>query len=196
MTSPTILKIDSSARLTASVSRDLTTQITDRFPNANIISRDVAATPLPQIDEGFVTVTKGTAAEELSERQREMLSLSDTLIDELRQADIVVIGLPVYNFGLPASLKAWVDLVARAGETFNYTEAGPVGLLAGKRVIIAMASGGTEANSAIDFATPYLRHVLGFMGMTEVELVHADRLAFDAEGTIRAAKEQVADLAA
>ncbi|NDR59384.1 FMN-dependent NADH-azoreductase [Aliiruegeria sabulilitoris] len=196
MTAPTILKIDSSARLTASVSRDLTTQITEKFDGARIIARDLATAPLPQIDEGFVTVTKGATEDEVSEAQREMLALSNTLIDELRQADVIVIGLPVYNFGLPASLKAWIDLVARAGETFKYSEAGPEGLLTGKRVIIAMASGGTEANSAIDFATPYLRHVLGFMGMTDVELVRADRLAFDVEGTIKAAKEQVATLAA
>ncbi|SDJ60899.1 FMN-dependent NADH-azoreductase [Aliiruegeria lutimaris] len=196
MTAPTILKIDSSARLTASISRDLTTQITEKFDGAKIIARDLATAPLPQIDEGFVTVTKGATEAEVSETQREMLALSNTLIDELRQADVIVIGLPVYNFGLPASLKAWIDLVVRAGETFKYSEAGPEGLLTGKRVIIAMASGGTEANSAIDFATPYLRHVLGFMGMTDVELVRADRLAFDVEGTLKSAKEQVATLAA
>ena len=122
--------------------------------------------------------------------------IPDRLIDELKAADTIVIGLPVYNFGVPSGLKAWIDLVARAGATFRYTEAGPEGLLAGKRAIVAMASGGTEAGSAIDFATPYLRHVLGFIGITEVELVRADRLAFDAEGTLKAAQQQVAGLAA
>lgn len=196
MSSKTVLRIDSSARLTNSVSRDLVTAIVDKFENAKVITRDLAANPLPQIDEGFVTITKDTPADELSDNQRHMLALSGELIDELKAADTIVIGLPVYNFGVPAALKAWIDLIARAGVTFNYTEAGPVGALTGKRVIIAMASGGTEANSAIDYATPYLKHVLGFLGMSDVELVHADRLAFDAEGTIKSAQDQVAALAA
>lgn len=192
----TVLRIDASARRTGSISRDLTDAIVAKLNDTKVITRDLAAEPLPQIDEGFVTVTKDTVSEDLSHGQRDILALSDRLIDEIRAADTIVIGLPVYNFGLPAALKAWVDLVARAGVTFNYTENGPVGTLTGKRVIIAMASGGTEADSAIDFATPYLRHVLGFMGMTDVELVHADKLAFDAEATIKSAQEQVAALAA
>ena len=196
MTSHTVLRIDASARLTGSVSRDLTAAITDKFAGSTVIIRDLARDPLPQIDEGFVTITKDAAREELSQGQRDMLALSDTLIGELKAADTIVIGLPVYNFGLPAALKAWVDLVARAGVTFTYTENGPQGLLNGKRVIIAMASGGTEANSAIDYATPYLRHVLGFMGLTDIELVHADKLAIDPEGTLKSAGEQVAALAA
>lgn len=196
MTSQTILKIDSSARLANSVSRELTDAIATRFAGATVISRDLAREPLPQVDEGFVTLTKGAAPETLSQGQRDMIALSDRLVAELKAADVIIIGLPVYNFGLPAALKAWVDLVARAGVTFRYTEDGPVGLLTGKRVIIAMASGGTEADSSIDFATPYLRHVLGFMGMTDVELVRADRLAFDAQGTIESAHQQVSGLAA
>ncbi len=196
MTDHTLLRIDSSARLENSISRDLVDEIANKFADATVITRDLARDPLPQIDEGFVTITKGAAAEDLSQSQRDMLALSDTLIDELKAADTIVIGLPVYNFGVPSGLKAWIDLVARAGVTFSYTEQGPKGMLTGKRVIIAMASGGTEANSAIDFATPYLRHVLGFMGLTEVELVHADRLAIDAEATVASARAQVAALAA
>ncbi|RYH08768.1 FMN-dependent NADH-azoreductase [Tropicimonas sp. IMCC6043] len=196
MTSPTLLKIDSSARLTDSVSRELTNAIVDKFNGATVITRDLAREPLPQVDEGFVTITKGSAPETLSQGQRDMIALSDTLVAELKAADVIVIGLPVYNFGLPAALKAWIDLIARAGVTFNYTQDGPVGLLTGKRVIIAMASGGTEAGSAIDYATPYLRHVLGFMGMTDIELIRADKLAFDAAGTMASAQEQVARIAA
>lgn len=191
-----ILRIDTSARRAGSVSRDLTDAIVAKFAGAQVATRDLAAAPLPQINEGFVTVTKDSDQESLSDAQRQMLALSDELIAELRAADTIVIGLPVYNFGVPSGLKAWIDLVARAGETFRYTEAGPEGLLKGKRAIVAMASGGTEAGSAIDFATPYLRHVLGFMGITNVELVHADRLAFDAEATLKAAQDQVAGLAA
>ncbi|SFC50622.1 FMN-dependent NADH-azoreductase [Tropicimonas isoalkanivorans] len=196
MTTNTILRIDTSARRANSVSRTLTDAIVARFPEASVTTRDLAAAPLPHINEGFVTVTKGSAQDTLSDTQRDMIALSDALIEELRAADTIVIGLPVYNFAVPSGLKAWIDLVARAGETFRYSEAGPEGLLKGKRAIIAMASGGTEAGSEIDFATPYLRHVLGFIGITDIELVKADRLAFDPEGTMKAAQEQVATLAA
>ncbi|WP_116132393.1 FMN-dependent NADH-azoreductase [Tropicimonas sp. IMCC34043] len=196
MTATTILRIDASARKVGSISRQLTDEIVARFDGAKVITRDLADTPLPQVNESFVTVTKGSAEAEMSEAQRKIVGLSDHLVTELQAADVIVIGLPVYNFGVPSALKAWIDLVARAGVTFHYTENGPVGLLTGKRVIVAMASGGTELDSPMDFATPYLRHVLGFMGLTEVEVVHADRLAFDAEGTLKSAKDQIASLAA
>lgn len=192
----TLLRIDASARRTGSVSRELTDAIVSKLAAETVITRDLAADPLPQLDEGFVTLTKGADAGTLTGAQQDMLALSDQLIGELRRADTVVIGVPVYNFGVPAALKAWIDLVARAGETFRYTAAGPEGLLTGKRVILAVASGGTEAGSPIDFATPYMRHVLGFMGLTEVDLVTADRLALDAEATLAAAQRQVAALAA
>lgn len=196
MTTRTILRVDSSARLTNSISRQLTDAIVGKFASARVITRDLARDPLPQIDEGFVSVTKYTAPDSLTADQQRMIALSDTLIDEVKAADVIVIGLPVYNFGVPSALKAWVDLIARAGQTFQYTESGPEGLLTGKRVIIAMASAGTGAGSEVDFATPYLRFVLGFMGITDVELVHADRLIFGADATIKAAFAQVEALAA
>ena len=111
-------------------------------------------------------------------------------------ADTIVIGTPIYNFSVPSTLKAWIDLVARVGVTFNYTETGPVGLLEGKRAIIAVASGGTQAGSDIDFATTYLRHVLGFIGITDVELVAADQLSMDEEGSMQRAKSAIEALAA
>ena len=107
-----------------------------------------------------------------------------------------MIGAPIYNFSVPAGLKAWIDLVARVGLTFAYTEEGPAGLLEGKRAIIAVASGGTEAGSAIDFASGYLRHMLGFMGITEVEIVAADTLAIDEGAALAKAKSQIEALAA
>lgn len=196
MTSTNILRVDTSARKAGSISRQLSDEIVARFEGADVITRDLAATPLPQLSEGFVNLTKGYKEVELTDDQRALLALSDQLIAELKAADVIVIGLPVYNFGVPAALKAWIDLVARAGVTFRYTEKGPEGLLTGKRAVLAMASGGTQLDSAIDFATPYLRQVLGFMGVTDVEVVNADRLAFDAEGTLKAAKEKIANLAA
>lgn len=172
----TLLHIDASARREGSVTRDLTARIVDRFPRAAVIRRDLAENPVPQITEDWVTANF-TPAEERTPDQHWTLAQSDALVAELEQADTLVIGLPVYNFGLPAALKAWIDQVARAGVTFRYTANGPEGLLTGKRAIIAMASGGTEAESAIDFATPYLRHMLAFLGITDVTVVAADRMA-------------------
>jgi len=184
-----ILRIDASARREGSVSRDLADKIIAKFDNATVTTRDLAG-GLPLIDETWVGANF-TPAEERSDAQKETLALSDTLIDEIKAADTLVIGLPIYNFGVPAALKAWIDQVARAGVTFKYSEYGPKGLLEGKRAIVAVASGGTEAGSDIDFATGYIRHVLGFIGIHDVELVTADRLMVDAEATLKAANAQV-----
>jgi FMN-dependent NADH-azoreductase len=188
-----ILRIDASARREGSVSRDLADRIVARFPGATVIARDLAP-GLPLIDETWVGANFTPAAER-SPEQHAVLALSDKLIAELQAADTLVIGLPIYNFGVPATLKAWVDQVARAGVTFRYTETGPQGLLTGKRAIVAVASGGTEAGSEIDFATGYIRHVLGFIGITDVAFVTADRLMLDAEGTLRSAHDQIEALA-
>ena len=102
-----------------------------------------------------------------------------------------MIATPLYNFGVPAALKAWVDLVARVGVTFKYTEKGPVGLLENKRAIIVFASGGTQAGSAIDFATPYLKHVLGFIGITDVDVIAADQLGASADEKLVAAGDAI-----
>ena len=190
-----ILRIDTSARLQGSVSRELTDRITDRYQSAaeaSVTTRDLA-TGLPQIDESWVEANF-TPADKRSADQRDRLQLSDALVAEMQAADVIVIGTPIYNFSVPAALKAWIDLVARAGVTFQYSESGPKGLLGGKRAIIAVASGGTEVGSEIDFATGYLSHVLGFLGITDVVFIKADRLAVDAEGTIKAAQDAVETL--
>ncbi|WP_306046856.1 FMN-dependent NADH-azoreductase [Nioella sp. MMSF_3534] len=184
-----ILRIDASARRDGSVSRDLSDRIIARFPEATVTTRDLAR-GLPLIDETWVGANFTPEADR-SPEQRETLALSDELIAELKDADTLVIGLPIYNFGVPATLKAWVDLVARAGVTFRYSEAGPEGLMTGKRAIVAVASGGTEAGSEIDFATGYIRHVLGFIGITDVTFVTADRLALDVDATLNAAHSQI-----
>jgi len=189
-----ILRIDASARRTGSVSRDLADRVIARLGDATVTNRDLA-TPLPLIDEAWVSANFTPADQRTAEHQA-TLALSDDLIAEIRAADTIVIGLPIYNFGVPAALKAWIDMVARAGVTFQYTETGPKGLLEGKRAIVAVASGGTEAGSDIDFATGYIRHVLGFIGITDVDFVTADRLMIDAEGTIAKAHGQIAALAA
>ena len=190
----TVLHIDASARTENSVTRKLSGQIVDRLAADTIIRRDLAS-PLPQLSEDWITANL-TPAEDRDPVQRDILALSDQLIDEIQRADTLVIGLPVYNFSIPASLKAWIDLIARAGVTFRYTEDGPRGLLSGKRAIIALASGGTPVGSNIDFASGYLRHVLGFIGIKDVEIIAADRLAIDPEATLSAAEAEVEKLAA
>ena len=185
-----ILRIDGSARREGSVSRDLLDRITARFgTDTSVVTRDLA-NALPLINEEWVGANF-TPADARTDAQNTALELSDSLIGEIKAADVLVIGLPVYNFGVPAALKAWIDQISRAGVTFQYTENGPEGLLTGKRAIVAMASGGTQMGSEIDFATGYLRFILGFIGITDVEFVNADRLAMDAEGSISDALAKV-----
>jgi FMN-dependent NADH-azoreductase len=165
----TVLHIDASARSHNSTSRGLSARIVKDLAADSIIRRDLAS-PLPQITEDWVAANF-TAADQRTAPQQDALALSDRLVDELEAADTIVIGLPVYNFSIPASLKAWIDLIARAGRSFEYTASGPRGLLSGKRAIIAFASGGTELGSEYDFATGYLRHIMGFVGITDVEFI-------------------------
>lgn len=186
----TILRIDASARKTGSISRDLVDRIVAKASTARVITRDLADTPVPQINEDWIGANF-TPADTRTDAQTETLALSDTLVAELMDADTIVIGLPIYNFGVPSALKAWIDMVARAGVTFRYSEAGPEGLLTGKRAILAVASGGTKSGSEMDFATGYIRHVLGFMGITDVTVVAADQLMIDADATMKAANEQL-----
>ena len=179
----TILQIDASARRQGSVTRDLTARIVAEHPAARVITRDLADGPVPQITEDWVAANF-TPADSRTGAQRQALALSDALVAELKAADTLVIGLPVYNFALPAALKAWIDQVARAGLTFNYTAEGPQGLLKGKRAIVAMASGGTGAGSPIDFATPYIRHILSFLGITDVTVIAADGMNIEPEASL------------
>jgi len=190
---PTLLRIDSSARTQGSVTRDLTARITNGYAGAKVIHRDLAQTPVPQITESWVTANF-TPPEDRTAPQAETLAFSDELLAELEAADTIVIGLPVYNFAPPAALKAWVDNVARVGRSFRYTADGPEGLLTGKRAILAMASGGTAQGSEIDFASTYMRHILGFIGITDVTVIAADQMALDAEASLARAQDQIAQL--
>lgn len=189
----TVLHIDASARRRDSVTRELSARIVAQHEQAHVITRDLAENPLPHINEDWVTANF-TPHEARSDAQRATLAQSDALVNELEAADAIVIGLPIYNFGVPAALKAWIDLVARAGRTFRYTENGPEGLLGGKQAIIAVASGGTEVGSDIDFATPYIRHALGFLGITDIAVVAADQMAIDSEASLAKASTQIEDL--
>lgn len=190
----TVLRIDSSARTQGSVSRDLTGQILKQLAPTQVINRDLGQ-PVPQLTEAWVNANFTPEADR-TDAQRAELALSDSLVSELIAADTLVIGLPIYNFSLPASLKAWIDQVARAGVTFTYSADGPQGLLTGKRAIIALASGGTKAQSEIDFATDYMIHVLGFLGITDVSIVAADQMAIAPQETLERAHQTIAQIAA
>lgn len=189
----TLLHIDASARLAGSTTRDLTGRIAEKL-GGTVIRRDLT-NALPHIDETWINANF-TPADQRSDAQNAALALSDILIDEIKEADVLVIGVPVYNFGVPAALKAWVDLIARAGVTFAYTENGPKGLLEGKRAVIALASGGTEIGSDIDFASGYLRHIMGFIGITDVQIIAADRVMADADKALDKANAGIEALAA
>ncbi|EJS4060834.1 FMN-dependent NADH-azoreductase [Vibrio parahaemolyticus] len=136
--------------------------------------RDLAANPLPVLD--FAVATALRATEDLSQEQQSVVDLSDTLIEEVKAADTLVIAAPMYNFTIPTQLKNWIDLIARAGVTFKYTENGVRGLIEGKKAIVVTTRGGIHKDSPTDNVTPYLRTVLGFVGITDVEFVYAEAL--------------------
>lgn len=191
ISTPSILRIDASGRYEGSNSRALADHLIGNLraenPNAEIVNRDVAQ-GLPFVSEDWITANF-TPEEKRNAKQKNVLAQSDLLVGELQAADIIVIGTPIYNFGIPATLKAWIDMVARAGKTFQYTENGPVGLLEGKKAYLVFASGGTEIGSDIDFASGYLKHVLGFLGIHEVEIFAADQLMMHGDEKVIATKE-------
>lgn len=192
-----ILHLDSAITGDASVSRQLTADIvsrlTDANPEATVTYRDLNE-GVPAIDtDWFVGVRVGT--ENPTPEQKAHLDASNAYLKEVQDADVLVIGLPIYNFTLTAQLKNWLDQIARAGVSFRYTAEGPEGLLTGKRAYIAYAAAGTPIGSEIDFASDYIRHMLGFLGITDVTFVPADGLAMDREAGLaraRAALEKIA----
>jgi len=171
-----ILHINSSGRYQDSLTRHtsgiIVKQLNDKHSGSSIISRDLAL-GLPFVNEQWIAANF-TAADERTESQNDKLSLSNELINELQTAKHIVIGAPIYNFGIPAALKAWIDLVARVGLTFNYTESGPVGLLKNKKAYIVVASGGVAIGSELDFATNHLKHLMGFLGIKDVNIIDAN----------------------
>ncbi len=173
-----ILHIAASPNVTDSKSRQAAAIAIAKM-TGTVTTRDLAQNPLPQITQDW-NAARLVPFEDRSPGHHAALSLSDTLIAEVRDADIIVIGMPMYNFGVPAALKAWIDLICRPKVTFAYTPNGVRGLLHGKSAVIVAASGGTRVDDPQDFATPHLRHVLGFIGITEVTtLLAKDIIAAD-----------------
>jgi len=187
------LVIQSSGRKTGSTTRsvtaDLLTRLNAALPQLSVTQRDLND-GIAFVDDAWIDAN-ATPPEDRTGQQAAALSFSDTLVEELEHHDLIIIAAPIYNFGVPASLKAWIDQVARARRTFQYTANGPVGLLKDKRAIIVTASGGTPVDSPIDFATAYLRHVLGFIGITNVSLVAADAQMIDADAARARAEDDI-----
>jgi FMN-dependent NADH-azoreductase len=185
-----ILRIDSSARHDGSASRELATRLIERLgPDTDVKVRDLAA-GVPLLSESTLTAMWTPEADRTADQQ-EQLSVADTFIAELMDADSIVIGLPIYNFGPPAAMKAWADLVARAGTTFRYTETGPEGLVANKPVYVIVASGGVPIGSHMDLSSTWLTTFLGFIGLTDVTVIAADQLNVDPEVALANARERV-----
>ncbi|MBT8092389.1 MAG: NAD(P)H-dependent oxidoreductase [Gammaproteobacteria bacterium] len=191
-----ILHVSASGRGSASISRqlsrDLIAALEDRHGSVEVVHRDVAR-GMPFVDEAWIEANF-TPEESRTEEQQATLAHSNALVAELQAADILVLGTPIYNFSIPASLKAWVDMIARARLTFRYTDTGPEGLLKGKKAFIVVASGGVAVGSPVDFATPYLKHILSFVGITDVEVIAAEKLNSQAEEAMDAARMRIAEV--
>lgn len=197
-----LLIINSSPR-SNSVSRRLTRHFADEWktkhPDARIIERDLAAATLPFVTESWIQASYTPPAERTPEQNR-ALELSDALIEELIAADVIVLGVPMHNFSIPASLKAWFDLVVRAGKTFSYGDKGPKGLLAAEKQVLAIVSRGGAYNdgstASSDFQVPYLRHMLRFVGLENVTVIDADKQAFGVDMAQQSVDQAVQKLSA
>jgi FMN-dependent NADH-azoreductase len=198
-----LLILDSAATGDQSVSHRLTDALVEKLGSRDadfeIVRRDIGADPIPHLHAGTVAAIRTGEAQ--TDAEREALALSDALVAELAAADILVIGAPMYNFGIPSTLKAWFDHVLRARVTFRYTAIGPEGLMTGKRAIVVESRAGFYSDgplAALDSQEPHLRTLLGFIGITDVTFVRAEKLAFGPEAaaaSLAGANEQLEELA-
>ena len=193
-----ILFIQSSPRGSESYSQKVAQSIVDdlkrRHPDATVAVRNLAQDPPPHVGEAFVGGLS-IRPEQRTKEQTAAFTLSDALIDELAAADIVVLAVPMHNFSPPSTLKAWVDHVVRAGRTFAFSDRGPEGLLKGKRAILVLARGGVYSEGPakpLDFQEPYLRAILGFIGITDIEVVRVEGVAVSAIGAEKAVASAMA----
>jgi FMN-dependent NADH-azoreductase len=178
-----ILYIQSSPRGSESysqkVAHSIVSDLEERHPGAKVVVRDLAKNPPPHVGEAFVGGIS-TGLEQRTSEQTKALVLSDVLIDELLAADIIVLAVPMHNFGPPSTLKAWIDHVVRVGRTVSYSQKGPEGMLKGKRAILVLARGGVYSDGParpLDFQEPYLRAILGFIGLTDIDVVRVEGVA-------------------
>jgi len=188
-----ILRLDASASINTSNSKKLGDELIDRLlalhPDAIVQQRDLNQ------DIGFIdgnwVAANFTPVDQRSNAQQQRLTFSDKLIDEIKQADTIVLTTPMYNFGIPATLKGWIDLISRAGVTFRYTADGPVGLIRGKHVDIVITTGGVPLQSPVDFVSDYLKQVFRFIGIEDINIIGADQMNVDADGSYQKALDQI-----
>ena len=193
-----ILQINASARQGANSTRvadAIVARLQSANPEARAVLRDLARNPHPILDESALGALF-TPADQRTPEQAARVELDDRLIAEVQAADVIVLGVPMYNLGVPVQLKSWIDAIARAGVTFRYTEKGPEGLLKGKKVYVGLARGGRYRDTPFDTQVPYLKTVLGFLGMTDVHFVYAEGLNMGAESAQQGFAEAEADIAA
>jgi FMN-dependent NADH-azoreductase len=197
-----ILQINSSAKSEGSQSTRLAARLVERLrevdPEATLTLRDLSRTPHPVMDDAALQALF-TPAEKRSDEHVARVALDDALIAELQAADIVVLGVPMYNFGVPAQLKNWIDAISKAQVTFRYTANGPEGLLKGKKVYVALTRGGLYRNTPADTQVPYLKTIFSFLGLTDVQFVYAEGLAMGPEAEQKAlasAHEQIEEAVA
>ncbi|MBP6815122.1 MAG: NAD(P)H-dependent oxidoreductase [Burkholderiaceae bacterium] len=194
-----ILQINASARREGANSTRVAERIVARLqaanPGATVTVRDLAVTPHPVLDETALGALF-TPAEKRTAEQAARVALDDALIAEIQAHDTVVLGVPMYNFGVPVQLKNWIDAIARVGVTFRYTENGPEGLLEGKQVYLALARGGRYRDTPADSQVPYLKTVLGFLGLTDLHFIYAEGLAMGAESSAQGFAQAEADVTA
>jgi len=194
-----ILQINASARREGANSTRVANSIVDRLkaanPGAQVTLRDLAVTPHPVLDEAALGALF-TPADQRTPEQSARVALDDALIAEIQAHDTLVLGVPMYNFGVPVQLKSWIDAIARVGVTFRYTEKGPEGLLKGKKVYVALARGGLYRDTDKDAQVPYLKNVLGFLGLTDANFIYAEGLAMGPEAAEKGFAQAHADLEA
>ncbi len=187
-----IYQIDSSARKEGSTSRSLAKKLLEKIkkPGDQVVYRD--------LDDEMIFISGLTESgmkipkNDQTEQHKKMFELSDKLVLELKESDVIIISVPIYNFGPPATLKAWSDLAARVSETFKYNEDGRrIGLLQDKQVYLIITSGGTKVNGKDDFLTPWLIHVLNFFGIKKIDIIAADQMALDYKKSIKEAEDQI-----
>ena len=192
-----ILQINSSARSTGSASTRLADAIVARVqaanPGAALTRRDLAAAPHPVLDEPTLQALF-TPADKRTPEQAARIALDDALIAQVQAADVIVIGAPMYNFGITVQLKSWFDAIARANVTFKYTENGPVGLLTGKKVYVGLSRGGLHRDSANDSQVPYLNTMFGFLGLTDVQYVYSEGMGMGPEAVAKAQAKADAEI--
>ena len=190
-----IYQIDSSARKEGSTSRALANKVLKKIkkPGDEVIYRD--------LNDEMVFVTGLTESgmnieqKDQNEIHKKMFKLSDQLVKELKESDIIIISAPIYKYGPPATLKAWSDLAARVKSTFKYSQEGKqIGLLESKKVYLVITSGGTRVGSKDDYLTPWLKHVLNFFGIKNIQMISVDQMSIDYEGSIKKAEEQISKI--